>query len=74
MPVGPLQRCRTLGFTLVDLTGDEANRVAVLPLIHRDPFDRLLLAQAMVNDWALVSADEAILAYDTVTTVQADRA
>ena len=31
--------------------------VAVLPLHHRDPFDRLLVAQAMVDQVSIVSAD-----------------
>jgi PIN domain nuclease of toxin-antitoxin system len=32
-----------------------------LPFIHRDPFDRLLIAQSMVEDTALITADETIL-------------
>jgi PIN domain nuclease of toxin-antitoxin system len=35
-----------------------------LPLHHGDPFDRLLIAQAMVEDIALVTADEKIRRYD----------
>ncbi len=34
-----------------------------LPRIHRDPFDRLLVAQAVVEDAALVSGDEAVARY-----------
>ena len=37
--------------------------VADLPRIHRDPFDRLLVAQAVVEDAFLVSADETIAEY-----------
>lgn len=66
MPVEPTQWCQQLNFTLVDLTSDEANNVSRLPLIHRDPFDRLLIAQAFANDWTLVSTDETVLAYPTV--------
>jgi PIN domain nuclease of toxin-antitoxin system len=32
-------------------------RAAALPLHHRDPFDRMLIAQAQVEDMTLVSAD-----------------
>lgn len=34
-----------------------------LPPLHRDPFDRMLVAQALVDDLTLVSADEQLLAY-----------
>lgn len=38
-----------------------------LPLHHRDPFDRLLIAQAQCEDLVLVTADSAFAAYDTRT-------
>ena len=34
-----------------------------LPPIHRDPFDRLLIATAIVEGWELATADDAIKAY-----------
>jgi PIN domain nuclease of toxin-antitoxin system len=37
--------------------------VSTLPLHHRDPFDRLLIAQAMVEQLPIVSADPAFDAY-----------
>ena len=37
--------------------------VSTLPLHHRDPFDRLLIAQAMVEQMPMVSADPAFDAY-----------
>lgn len=41
-----------------------AVRVAALPLHHRDPFDRLLVAQAQSEGLALMTADPRIAAYD----------
>jgi PIN domain nuclease of toxin-antitoxin system len=38
--------------------------VASLPTLHRDPFDRLLVAQAQALGIPIVTADEAIAAYD----------
>jgi PIN domain nuclease of toxin-antitoxin system len=38
-------------------------KVAVLPLHHRDPFDRLLIAQALVQQLPIVSMDAAFDAY-----------
>jgi PIN domain nuclease of toxin-antitoxin system len=40
-----------------------ADRVATLPLHHRDPFDRLLVAQADSDGHALVTADRHIARY-----------
>jgi PIN domain nuclease of toxin-antitoxin system len=37
--------------------------VSTLPLRHRDPFDRLIIAQAMVEQMPIVSADPAFDAY-----------
>jgi len=34
-----------------------------LPALHRDPFDRILVAQAMVESLTLLTADRTILAY-----------
>ena len=40
-----------------------ALRAAELPLLHRDPFDRLLIAQAQLEQLTLVTADDAIRRY-----------
>jgi PIN domain nuclease of toxin-antitoxin system len=37
--------------------------VANLPLIHKDPFDRLLVSQAVVEGADLVSADQVVRQY-----------
>jgi PIN domain nuclease of toxin-antitoxin system len=41
-----------------------ALRVAELPLHHRDPFDRLLVAQAQMEGLPLMTADPKLAAYD----------
>jgi PIN domain nuclease of toxin-antitoxin system len=43
---------------------DHARAVRSLPWHHRDPFDRLLVAQAALEDAILVSNDERLRAYD----------
>ncbi|HTA06604.1 MAG TPA: type II toxin-antitoxin system VapC family toxin [Solirubrobacteraceae bacterium] len=43
---------------------DHAEAVGSLPWHHRDPFDRLLIAQAKVEGAVLVSTDERLRAYD----------
>ncbi len=59
-----------LGKRAREVIGDAANDVEVSPAIlttlpfhHRDPFDRLLVAQAMVEDIPLFSNDAALEAY-----------
>lgn len=42
---------------------------AALPLIHRDPFDRLLIAVAIQNDFTLVTSDHIIPTYPGVKTL-----
>lgn len=44
-----------------------ALRVAELPPLHADPFDRLLVAQAQVERMTLLTADPQIVAYDVET-------
>jgi PIN domain nuclease of toxin-antitoxin system len=51
------------GYTELTINGLHAAAVGRLPDLHRDPFDRLLIAQAMVEGITLFSADEAVLRY-----------
>ena len=52
------------GFSVLGLTLTHALATATLPLHHRDPFDRMLVAQALTEDLTVVSGDEAIGKYD----------
>ena len=54
------------GYLELPLTGDHAVAVAGLPPIHKDPFDRLLVAQATVEGIALLSSDAAVADYGGV--------
>ena len=53
-----------LGFTELPVKFAHAEQAALLPPIHNDPFDRMLVAQAMVENLTLVTADSAILRYN----------
>jgi PIN domain nuclease of toxin-antitoxin system len=57
-------RIRNNALTPFPITIEHAVRVADLPYHHRDPFDRLLIAQALEEDVPLLSADEILSAYD----------
>ena len=45
------------GFELLSITSDHAYAVGDLPKHHRDPFDRILIAQAMVEGFTIVTHD-----------------
>jgi PIN domain nuclease of toxin-antitoxin system len=51
------------GFSLLAIGGEHAATVAELPVHHRDPFDRLLAAQAQLEPMRLLSNDDALRAY-----------
>jgi PIN domain nuclease of toxin-antitoxin system len=51
------------GFKLLNIEIDHAALVATLPFHHRDPFDRLLIAQAITEKMSIVSIDAAFDAY-----------
>lgn len=63
-------RMRRAGTTPLAVEHDHVLRVAELPDHHRDPFDRLLVAQAQALGVPLVTADRQLSAYD-VTLVTA---
>jgi PIN domain nuclease of toxin-antitoxin system len=52
------------GFATLPITASDVERAAALPPHHRDPFDRMLIAQAARLDATIVSRDEAFARYD----------
>lgn len=57
------------GFEELPVTGEHAARVALLPPHHRDPFDRLLVAQALVEGLTLLTADAQLAPYGSFVRV-----
>ena len=54
-------------FTPLPVQAAHALRAAGLPMIHRDPFDRILVAQAQLERMPILTADPAIARYDVET-------
>jgi PIN domain nuclease of toxin-antitoxin system len=54
-------------FDELPLTVDHAHRLAELPPLHRDPFDRMLVAQAMAERLIVVTRDPDIARYPVRT-------
>lgn len=57
------------GFLELAISHRHAVKVAQLPSIHRDPFDRMLVAQAMCEPLKLLTADHALAAYSELVEV-----
>ncbi|HEV2135197.1 MAG TPA: type II toxin-antitoxin system VapC family toxin [Terracidiphilus sp.] len=51
------------GFSPLPITVEHAEWAGSLPSLHRDPFDRLLVAQAQLENLILVTIDQQILRY-----------
>lgn len=51
-------------FEKLDITSDHAHKIASLQKYHRDPFDRMLIAQSIVEHFSLITRDENIMKYD----------
>jgi PIN domain nuclease of toxin-antitoxin system len=64
------RRCLEIyGLVSIPLDYEVALRAAALPQIHSDPFDRLLIATAMVQGYVLLTPDEHIRQYPGVATM-----
>ena len=51
------------GYTELAITSEHAVFVESLPLLHKDPFDRMLVAQATVEGITLLTMDEQVAGY-----------
>lgn len=62
-----LSRLDAGGFIELPFDGRQAEALRHLPWIHRDPFDRMLLAAAKVDGLTFLTADQHCLRYDVPT-------
>ncbi len=60
-------RVRRDGLRVLGVTPEDGLALGQLPRHHRDPFDRLLAAQALHGDWTLVTVDRVFAAYGVRT-------
>ena len=63
-PAGLPDRLEVEGFEALPISARHAEYAASLPPHHRDPFDRMLVAQAQLESLALVTADRALHPYE----------
>lgn len=52
------------GFQLLSFSGEDALQLKELPFHHKDPFDRMLITQALSNGYAIMTDDARFSLYD----------
>jgi PIN domain nuclease of toxin-antitoxin system len=60
----PVDLAEQSGFELLDFSGKEALLLKDLPFHHRDPFDRMLIAQSLALKYPLMTDDDKIKLYE----------
>lgn len=68
-PENIVQAARDTGFAELSVSAAHGAKVAHLPRHHRDPFDRLLIAQAMLMPAQLLTADAALVPYSELVRI-----
>lgn len=63
VPANLNEGIRQVGFFMLEITAEDAWQARQLPYHHRDPFDRVLIAQALNRDWQVVTDDKAFAQY-----------
>jgi len=60
----PIEMAPKTGVEIMSFSGVEAMLLGQLPLHHKDPFDRMIIAQSLVNGLPVMSDDPKFLKYD----------
>jgi PIN domain nuclease of toxin-antitoxin system len=58
-----------MGFEELAVTGAHAERLASLPRVHKDPFDRMLVSQSLAEPLVLLTNDRVLAGYGDVVRV-----
>lgn len=67
MPAHYLTVLKKQGFHELPVTWQHTHHVSSLPAYHKDPFDRLLIAQAQVESLVLLTVDDMVKSYPIQT-------
>lgn len=62
-------KCREELITILPLKSEYFERIKTLPLIHRDPFDRIITATAIEENMTLLTNDSNIVKYSSLKTL-----
>lgn len=64
VPFDPVEMVEECGFEPLDFRSEDALLLKDMPFHHRDPFDRMLIAQSMARQYPIVTDDRRFQAYD----------
>ncbi len=64
VPINLTEYIQECGFESLPIYYNHAEATKELPNIHKDPFDRMLIAQALTEKLAIITADKKIKKYD----------
>ncbi len=59
-----LEILEEMGIDILDFDARSAIMLGKLPMYHRDPFDRMIISQAIINDYKIISVDNKFKLYD----------
>lgn len=57
------------GFDILQIESDAIFKLLTLPMHHRDPFDRVLIASALTQNMSIVSVDKHFSSYETLDVI-----
>jgi PIN domain nuclease of toxin-antitoxin system len=60
----PIEMTKKMQIEILDFSGTHAMALGKLPFHHKDPFDRMIIVQAIINKIALMSDDSKFLKYN----------
>ena len=63
-PFDPIEMIEKSGFELLDFSANDAVLLKDMPFHHRDPFDRMLIAQSIANKYHIMSDDAKFKLYN----------
>jgi PIN domain nuclease of toxin-antitoxin system len=63
VPAGFLPGVQKAGYQVLPISVEHVQEYSKLPLHHRDPFDRIFVAQARIDDLTLITCDQALKSY-----------
>jgi PIN domain nuclease of toxin-antitoxin system len=61
--------CEESGIDILPITPEDCEMIQSLPLMHKDPFDRIIMAQSIRKEAGIITDDEKIRKYDMIKTI-----
>lgn len=63
------EACKKLDIGILPIAPVHIDRMRGIPMVHRDPFDRIIMAQALIEDMTIITKDSVIPQYKDAVPV-----